>query len=340
MPVVVGASIGSILFGISVHQFLQVFKLMHERGTWYSRSWWVLMVLFWLSLADTINKLILFVNYMQGAALDGVLLFVKPVDRTFIATAIFQGIVVVFVQLLYIYRILRIMGGIGAKFNPSHRRARVVTYGCLCLAGVLIIASLVAFTLAAIVQAQPIINYFPRLFAPGIIALSCASAVDVILCACMVYHLQQHRTKSDFDSTNSMARKFIKLTLETGLIPTIAQVLELLFIIIKPRSGWWGAIGYFIGKLYVIAALVLYEAALAANTNPSSTSRSHEKGNMPPSRNLSRCALHDQIFVTKMSVQQTDVLEQSVQLDRVHSSPPSFHEKKGELASNGQSYEV
>ncbi|KAH8926169.1 hypothetical protein BT69DRAFT_1028342 [Atractiella rhizophila] len=332
MPVVIGASIGFILFGVSLHQFLHVFKLMHERATTYSRSWWIIVVLFWLSFGDTLNKLILFVNYMEGATLHGILLFVRPVDPTIIPTAIFQGGLIVFVQLLYVNRILRIVRSTGAKFNPSHRQAKLLTYVCLGVAGVLIITSLVGFAWGAIVEDRPIIHYFPDLLVPGILSLGCASAVDAILCACMVYHLQQHKTKSDFDKTNFMATKFIKLTLETGLIPTVVQFLELLFIIFKPRSGWWGAVGYFIAKLYVIAALALYEAAFA--TDVSTISR----GNMPPSQ-LSRGRFQDQILVTEMSVQHADVMEQSVQLKDVR-SPQFFHEKKADPVSNAPSYEV
>ncbi|KAH8929061.1 hypothetical protein BT69DRAFT_1346169 [Atractiella rhizophila] len=336
LPVVLGASLGFILFGITLHQFLHVFKIMHERATWYSRSWWVLMVLFWINLGDSVNKLVLFVRYMQSAALDGPLLFYKPADRTIIPVSIFQGTLTVYVQLLYTYRILRIVRGM-AKFNPSHRRTKLITYGCLCVSGVLIIASGIGFIFYAIGVAKPIIDYFPGLFAPGIVGLGCASLVDVILCLCMVYHLQQHKTKSDFDKTNFMATKFIKLTLETGLAPTLIQVLELLFIVLKPRSGLWAGVGYFIGKLYVIAALVLYEASFA--TNMSSISHEREK-NMHSSRELSRGQFRNQILVTQISVQQADAIEQSVQLENVH-SPRSYREKKGEEAlSSVQSYGV
>ncbi|KAH8920759.1 hypothetical protein BT69DRAFT_1321239 [Atractiella rhizophila] len=322
LPIVVGASISLILFGISLHMFSHVFKLMHERGTKYTRSWWVLMALFWISFGDTLNKFILFVNYMQSATLDGPLLFFKPVNRTIIATPIFQGILTVSVQLLYMYRILRIIRGM-AKFKPSHHRARLITYGCLCVAGAFIIASLVGFVMAAMIETRPIVDFFPRLLVPGILALGCASTVDVILCLCMVYHLRQHKTISDFDKTSFMAKKFIKLTLETGLIPTVTQILELLLIIFKPRSGLWGAVGYSMTKVYVLAALVLYEAAFATNI----ASISHERGKSQPSRDNSKGRFHEQILVTETSVQQADVIEQSVQLRDVH--PPRFlHEKE------------
>ncbi|KAH8927810.1 hypothetical protein BT69DRAFT_708600 [Atractiella rhizophila] len=334
VPVVVGASIGFILFGITAHQFLHVFTIMHERATSYSRSWWILVILFWLNLGDTVVKFVLFVRYMQSAALDGPLLFFKPADRAIIPLTAFQGSLTVYVQLLYIYRILRIIRGM-AKFNPSHERAKLVTYGCLCVAGLFIIASLVGFVLYALGEARPIINYFPRLLVPGILGLGCASVVDVILCACMVYHLRQHQSKSGFDKTNFMASKFITLTLETGLIPTLLQILELLLIIIKPRSGLWAGVGYFIAKVYVMAALVLYEASFATNMS----SISHEQKNTYPSRELPRGRFRDQILVTEISVQQADAIEQSVQLETVHSSH-SFQEKKGESTSSVQNYEV
>ncbi|KAH8923540.1 hypothetical protein BT69DRAFT_1350094 [Atractiella rhizophila] len=339
LPAVVGASIGFILFGISLHQFLHVFKLMHERATSYSRSWWILMGLFWISFGDTVNKFIFYVTYMQSVALDGSHVFFIPVNRSIIPSTIFQGILTVYVQLLYIYRILRIIRGM-EKFSPSHHLAKVVTYVCLCVAGALIIASLVGFFIGASVESGPIVNFFPHLLVPAILALGCASAVDVILCACMVYHLRQHKTKSDFSKTSFMATKFIKLTLETGLIPTLTQMAELLLIILKPRDGVWGAFGYFIAKLYVVAALVLYEAAFATLL----PAASHERGNTQSSRERSRARFHDQIFgkVNEVSVQQSDVVEQAVQLEDVH-SPRLFSEKKAETVSNFStvhSYEV
>ncbi|KAH8913503.1 hypothetical protein BT69DRAFT_1359052, partial [Atractiella rhizophila] len=285
---------------------------MHDRGTSYSTSWWILMALFWISFGDTVNKTVFYTSYMQSVALDGPHLFFIPITRSTIPSTIFQGILTVAVQLLYIYRILRIIRGI-EKFNPSHQVAK-----CLCVAGALIIASLVGFIIGATVGSGPIADFFPHLILPAILALGCATAVDVILCACMVYHLQQHKTKSDFQKTGFMATRFIKLTLETGLIPTITQMMQLLLIILKPRTGLWGAFGYFIAKLYVTAALVLYEAAFATKL----PAASHERRNAQSSRERSR-AQFDQIFakVTEVSLQQADVIEPAVQLEdiRVHS---------------------
>ncbi|KAH8913541.1 hypothetical protein BT69DRAFT_1291335 [Atractiella rhizophila] len=298
------------------------------------------MALFWISFGDTVNKSIFYVSYMQSVALDGPHLFFIPITRSIIPSTIFQGILTVSVQLLYIYRILRIIRGI-EKFNPSHHLARLVTYVCLCVSGALIIASLVGFIIGATVESGPIVDFFPHLIVPAILALGCATGVDVILCACMVYHLQQHKIKSDFQKTSFMATRFIKLTLETGLIPTITQLVELLLIILKPRTGLWGAFGYFIAKLYVIAALVLYEAAFATKL----PAASHERANTQSTRERSR-AQFDQIFaeVTEVSVQQADVIEQAVQLEdvKVHSHH-MFGEKKADTISNlstVHSYEV
>ncbi|KAH8913664.1 hypothetical protein BT69DRAFT_1344286 [Atractiella rhizophila] len=127
LPVIIGASIGFILFGISLYQFFHVFKLMHDRGTSYSTSWWILMALFWISFGDTVNKTVFYTSYMQSVALDGPHLFFIPITRSTIPSTIFQGILTVAVQLLYIYRILRIIRGI-EKFNPSHQVAKFITY--------------------------------------------------------------------------------------------------------------------------------------------------------------------------------------------------------------------
>ncbi|KAH8916826.1 hypothetical protein BT69DRAFT_1287319 [Atractiella rhizophila] len=238
-----------------------------------------------------------------------------PASAT-VPVAIFQGIVTLLVQAIYIHRIVRLTKGM-SKFHSLRRPARIVTYTLLWIAGGLMIASLVGFVMFSKVSAKPIPDWFPELRIFGILALTGASAVDAILCSCMVYHLQQHKGQSDFQQTNMTATRYIKLTLETGLIPTIGQIIELFLIVTKPKTGIWAGFGYPLAKVYVIAVLVLYEAALSGDRGFSS--HSHER-NKQSSGEIPGRRLHG-ILVTETSSRREDVIEQPVLLKNM--PPPS-----------------
>ncbi|KAH8930705.1 hypothetical protein BT69DRAFT_298 [Atractiella rhizophila] len=329
-PIIIGASLGFIFFGISLHQFLHVFRLYHERSVTYSISWWILMGLFWVNLGDTINKFFSFVSYMEDAARVGpVLLLAPPVPST-LPVAVFQGTLTAYVQLLYIYRIVRISRGM-PKFGSLDRTSKAITYSFLCLAGALIVTSFVGFVLYGICLTYPIDDYFPKMLVPGSLALGAASLVDIILCGLMVHHLRQHKDKSGFQKTNFMATRFIKLTLETGLIPTITQVLELLFLVIEPRTGLWAGMGYVVAKVYVVAALVLFEAALSGSINSSNQDHETTKETARVSRELSRVRFRDQILregVTEQPVglqdMQSPIIPKEVWAEKNRMSPSSL----------------
>ncbi|KAH8928297.1 hypothetical protein BT69DRAFT_1346703, partial [Atractiella rhizophila] len=206
------------------------------------------MSFFWLNIGDTVNKYILFIQNMDTTRTGPVFLLGHAASAT-VPVAIFQGIVTLYVQSIYIYRIVRLTQGM-SKFNSLQRHAKVITYSCLCVAGGLMVVSLVGFIIFTKITTKPIPQWFPGLMLPGILALACASAVDVILCACMVYHLQRHKRQTNFQQTSMTATRNRKLTLETGLIPTIGQIIELLLIITRSHTGLWAGFGNTLAKVY------------------------------------------------------------------------------------------
>ncbi|KAH8921563.1 hypothetical protein BT69DRAFT_1351544 [Atractiella rhizophila] len=368
-PIIIGASIGFLLFGITLQQFFSVFKLLHERQSVYSKTWWILTVLFWINLGDTITKFASFITYMQDIALVGPLLFLSPPVPATVYVAVFQGILTAYVQAIYIWRIVRITRGL-SKLGSLQKNVKPITFGCLWLAGALSLACIIGFVFYGIHLTRPIVDLFPGTLVPGGIALGCASAADALLCFCMVYHLHRHRDRTVYSKTNFVAAKvsilsiveeadvsvssqFIRLTLETGLIPTITQILELIFLIVTPGNAahrLMGSNGLHnsqsinftlshailsqpTDKVYVVAALVLYEAALYPSL-PSSlpkvdSSNRRDSFNQSSRDTAARASrFRDKILVTEVSIQQEDAAEKglrvNVELENIRTTPSPF----------------
>ncbi|KAH8916825.1 hypothetical protein BT69DRAFT_729413 [Atractiella rhizophila] len=297
---------------------------MNERGVVYSKTWWIITILFWINLGDTVNKYILFIQQMDTTR-TGPLTFSGPTFSATVPVATFQGILTIFIQAIYIHRIVRLTKGM-SRFNSLHRLARIITYSCLCLAGCLMVVSIGGFVAFSRISSRPIPEWFPDLTLPGILALASASSVDVILCSCMVYHLHQHKSQSDFQQTSTTASRYIKLTVETGLLPTIGQIVDLVLIIVEPKTGIWAGFGYLVAKLYVVAVLVLYEAALSGAHGTSSNDR-----NKQSSGDLSGRRFHGQVLVTETFARREDVVEQPVQLQNIPQPSLRFElEKKAQ----------
>ncbi|KAH8928298.1 hypothetical protein BT69DRAFT_1316401 [Atractiella rhizophila] len=307
-PLMLGGTFSFILFGVTVHQFLGIFRLIDERGMKYSKSWWILMSLFWINLGDTFgfpSLLCTCIDSLEMESVNKYILFIQNMDATRIGPVFLVGHAAPATRAC-----LSSIRSIGVP-KSSHTRE-------FC-------HQLVGFLTFAKITIKPIPEWFPGLKVSGVLALACASAVDVILCACMVYHLRQHKGQTDFQQTSMTATRYIKLTLETGLIPTIGQITELVLIIVKSHTGLWAGFGYTLAKVYVVAVLVLYEAALSGGPGYSSHSYQREK-NKQGSGEISSRRFHNQILVTESSTRQEEVVEQPVQLHNIP-RPSSLSQK-------------
>ncbi|KAH7907515.1 hypothetical protein BJ138DRAFT_1116639 [Hygrophoropsis aurantiaca] len=78
---------------------------------------------------------------------------------------------------------------------------------------------------------------------------------DTIVTFYMTIILRQEGTKSSFQSTKSLSTKLIKLTIETGLVTTLAAVIELILATALNDTVWHFAVFYTISKLYANCVL-------------------------------------------------------------------------------------
>ncbi|KAH7907512.1 hypothetical protein BJ138DRAFT_494847 [Hygrophoropsis aurantiaca] len=85
--------------------------------------------------------------------------------------------------------------------------------------------------------------------------LSGSLMCDTIITIYMVTILHQEGAKSSFQSTKSLSTKLIKLTIETGLVTTLAAVTELILATVLSETVWHLAVFYTISKLYANCVL-------------------------------------------------------------------------------------
>ncbi|KAH7907510.1 hypothetical protein BJ138DRAFT_1116635 [Hygrophoropsis aurantiaca] len=78
---------------------------------------------------------------------------------------------------------------------------------------------------------------------------------DTIITVYMTIILRQEGAKTSFQSTKSLTTKLIKLTIETGLVTTLAAVIELILATAMSQTVWHLAIFYTISKLYANCVL-------------------------------------------------------------------------------------
>lgn len=85
--------------------------------------------------------------------------------------------------------------------------------------------------------------------------LGAAAVNDIIIATCMIYYL--HRSNTGFRSTSTILSKFIRLTLETGLLCATFAILDLAFYCAFQSNNYHLAPSIPLSKLYTNSLLVV-----------------------------------------------------------------------------------
>ncbi|KAH7927436.1 hypothetical protein BV22DRAFT_1031765 [Leucogyrophana mollusca] len=117
----------------------------------------------------------------------------------------------------------------------------------------------------------------------------CASLLcDVTITVYMTIILRHEGLKSSFNATRSLSAKLIRLTIETGLVTTVAAVLELILATALSETLWHLAVFYTISKLYancVLANLNARQGLRDYDVSQSVVYTSHSRINFGPPPN-------------------------------------------------------
>jgi len=255
-----GAILSFTLFGISLIQFWSVFRKLYatsesDRGSNWTVNFWLLFLLLFTDIADSVVKAIFTITDVRKVILTGMngILHVPP---TAIGVPIADGFVALLVQIIYIRRLVSI----------SQYKGWLVR-SVAAFAGLLAFLQFAFSIYTGVVLLQPENEWATKLNAPIVTWLSLSPACDVLLCLAFIWHLRSHM-RTSFDSTNFLVTKWIKYTLETGLISTIVQFLTLILWLAMPFSPWYSLPAWVISKIYINSILLLFGTILAGGLKP------------------------------------------------------------------------
>jgi len=240
-PTLVGSLISYALFGISVMQ-IYLYHINFPRDSWKLKA--LVYVVFSLDIFQSVAVAILcWHTLVSGWGRPSALLF--P-GWTFSAVPAASGIVALFVQTFYAWRI----------YLLGHWRS---------IPGVIIFFALAqcAAALAIAIGFVPLKNvellHKPNMNARTIVWLGGAALTDLIVSISMLYLLYGAR-HSRFSETQRMIERLIRLTIETGVATATTAVIELIFFLSFPPSS----------GMHLLAALSLckvYSNALMTSLN-------------------------------------------------------------------------
>lgn len=83
---------------------------------------------------------------------------------------------------------------------------------------------------------------------------------DIVICLCMIYYL--HKSNTGFRQTSTLLTKFIRLTVETGLVCAAFAILDLSFYVRWQENNFHLAPSVPLSKLYSNSLLVVRRLAL------------------------------------------------------------------------------
>jgi len=106
-----------------------------------------------------------------------------------------------------------------------------------------------------IAMAFPSSEWIPKMIPTAVGQLGGSAVVDCFLCGAFIYSLR--RNVSDFKSTNDVVSRWTMWTLETNLLTSILQIVELaLFLTFKDRA-YHEAVIIILPKIYINSILLL-----------------------------------------------------------------------------------
>jgi len=258
-PLLVGLMFMMTLFGIGLLQFYHAYNLLARRtslgNNQFAVDHLVLAVFLVLDLADTITKC-QFITDLVGVDLVQGVAGTYTVPRTVFAIAFTDGLIALCTHLFYARRIYRI--------TLSYRSRKYLWVG-LTIAILVSIAQFCAACYSGWVALLPILDWKSKASATNIIWLGGSSAVDFFLCITLVIYLRSH--KSAFESTNNMIQRWIRLTLETGLLPALIQLTDLILSFAYRAKPYHLAVNLTLPKAYINSVLILFVTILS-NRDP------------------------------------------------------------------------
>ncbi|KAH7907513.1 hypothetical protein BJ138DRAFT_1213541 [Hygrophoropsis aurantiaca] len=164
-------------------------------------------------------------------------------------------------------------------------------------------------------------NYFnltPEIYIP--IWLGGSLICDTIITSYMVIILRQEGAKSSFQSTKSLSTKFIRLTIETGLVTTLATVMELILATALSETMWHLAVFYTISKLYANCVLANLNSRKSLREDGHSTLPSSFQVNASNSGVITNKRPHVMEIIKTM---ETDI-EMDSSVEHEHSGPLTY----------------
>jgi len=211
-----------------------------------------------VDFSDTVCKGVFVTDFVANGIVKG-LASAAQTPRTVFAIAFLSGLLASMTHVFYARRIYRI--------TMTWKSRKWIW------AGLIITLLVSAFQFAAATWSGYIgllpIERWASFNAVPIAWLTSSSAVDVFLCFMLVYYLRSQ--KSDFQSTNDLLTRWVSITLETGLLPTLVQITDLILSQTYPTLPYHISVNFVLTKTYINCVLVLFNTIQANRENTNRT---------------------------------------------------------------------
>ncbi|KAI9060736.1 hypothetical protein FKP32DRAFT_1678689 [Trametes sanguinea] len=233
----VGVVIGTMLYGLTVHQGYRYYKLYPDDALYLKI---MVSAIFMMETLHTVISIYIGYHYLVAEAfnLAGTLDCHWTIRSTFIITSIAVDLC----QTFYCFRIF--------FFGPRYR--------WLLIPAVLSITAGAAFGFVAGIKAFVLVHQITDLHRISWMvsaAYGFAVASDVILTTTFVYALYQSRGVSK--RSNSTLDILIIYTINTGLLTSVVSVLAFVFALVVPGNLIYAAVSIVGAKLYANSVLAL-----------------------------------------------------------------------------------
>ncbi|KAG7447213.1 uncharacterized protein BT62DRAFT_1004792 [Guyanagaster necrorhizus] len=259
-PLILGYMWGYGLFGILTVQMYIYYIHFNHKDTWKTRLY--VWLIFLLEVIFTIFSTIAAWNlYADGW---GDVDMLSYIDWSWEPLPALNGTISSMVQTFYVWRIYNLTKNIWICIFIEI----VAVVQCVFAYYFGIAVSVEGLGVSKLIELTPMVSTW----------LAGSAACDVLITSVIVYVLWQASSRSTFSQTTNAVTKIIRFTVETGLLTSVAAVVELVLWLIQPRY-YVHFIGFLVlGKLYSNALVAtLNSRALvfgAIQNGPSNLSRS------------------------------------------------------------------
>ncbi|KAH8926509.1 hypothetical protein BT69DRAFT_1317529 [Atractiella rhizophila] len=248
LPLEIGMYITTTLFGISLVQVYLVFRKMARLPP--SSSTRVTYVFLYLFLVADIIDMILKFSFAADYIADGLVhgLAVDHVPKTVFGLTILGGFIATLTHITYMRRLYRV-----SKYWKYRRMV-------LALLAILLCVSLFGFSGAiwtGIVTTRALPTWYPDLSYSASFWLGGASVCDFTLCFLLIFYLKMQQRETDFEKTEKLVGKWVRTTLETGLLPSIVQITDLILSLTYKDKLYHIGSNFIVVKTYINCVLMI-----------------------------------------------------------------------------------